>query len=434
MNKKRNTILLFSSCFLILLGLQVFYIHNSYRLEEKELNREARSIADSVLVEMGHLKKEIREDSLIKHFLRSNSQEQVPDKILHYNLNFSKSTEHFNQLVDQLIEKRTRGTGFRIALRNEIFSINDLKINKELLTSDTPIVLYETTDKIENGNLINEGKWNSDVHHQDTDQHLDEHYKSIIKSRTLFELLNVKSLVIQKIIPLCIVSLLILIFLLYLFWKILRNIELQNRKIAQLHTTIDSIAHELNTPITTMKFAIASAQETTSTHLLERQIRKLEHIVASIHTVERTTQLITLQEAEQFIHQLKNNYASLQITTEIRFSKNEQLTKQTLELLLNNLVDNSFKYKATRVEIRLICETSVELSVSDDGMGIPKEEQQHIFEKYYRISRNENHEINGLGVGLYLVKKTVEENNGTIEVISESGKGTTFNILLPNEK
>lgn len=434
MNKKRNTILLFSSCFLILLGLQVFYIHNSYRLEEKELNREARSIADSVLVEMGHLKKEIREDSLIKHFLRSNSQEQVPDKILHYNLNFSKSTEHFNQLVDQLIEKRTRGTGFRIALRNEIFSINDLKINKELLTSDTPIVLYETTDKIENGNLINEGKWNSDVHHQDTDQHLDEHYKSIIKSRTLFELLNVKSLVIQKIIPLCIVSLLILIFLLYLFWKILRNIELQNRKIAQLHTTIDSIAHELNTPITTMKFAIASAQETTSTHLLERQIRKLEHIVASIHTVERTTELITFQEAEQFIHQLKNNYASLQITTEIRFSKNEQLTKQTLELLLNNLVDNSFKYKATRVEIRLICETSVELSVSDDGMGIPKEEQQHIFEKYYRISRNENHEINGLGVGLYLVKKTVEENNGTIEVISESGKGTTFNILLPNEK
>ncbi len=110
------------------------------------------------------------------------------------------------------------------------------------------------------------------------------------------------------------------------------------------------------------------------------------------------------------------------------------MTKQTLELLLNNLVDNSFKYKATRVEIRLICETSVELSVSDDGMGIPKEEQQHIFEKYYRISRNENHEINGLGVGLYLVKKTVEENNGTIEVISESGKGTTFNILLPNEK
>mgnify|MGYP006195802027 CR=1 FL=1 len=168
-----------------------------------------------------------------------------------------------------------------------------------------------------------------------------------------------------------------------------------------------------------MKFAIASAQETTSTHLLERQIRKLEHIVASIHTVERTTELITLQEAEQFIHQLKNNYSSLQITTEIRFSKNEQLTKQTLELLLNNLVDNSFKYKATRVEIRLICETSVELSVSDDGMGIPKEEQQHIFEKYYRISRNENHEINGLGVGLYLVKKTVEENNGTIEVIKK---------------
>lgn len=426
--------MLFSCCFLILLGLQVFYIHNSYRLEEKELNREARSIADSVLVEMGRLKKEVREDSLIKHFLKLDSQEHVSDKIIHYNLNFSKSTERFNQLVDQLIEKRTRGTGFRIALRNEIFSINDLKLKKELLSSDTPIVLYETKDKIENGNLINEGKWNSDVHQQNTDRSLDEHYKSIIKSRTLFELLNVKSLVIQKIIPLCVVSLLILIFLLYLFWKILRNVELQNRKIVQLHTTIDSIAHELNTPITTLKFAIASAQETTSTHLLERQIRKLEHIVSSIHTVEQTDDLVTEPETNQLIQQLKNSYPSLTITMDVQFNKNERLTKQALELILNNLIDNSFKYQAKNVAIRLVLATTVELSISDDGMGIPKKEQQYIFEKYYRISRTENHEINGLGVGLYLVRNTVERHNGTIEVVSGLGKGTTFNITLPNEK
>lgn len=434
MNKKGNILLLFSCCFLILLGLQVFYIHNSYRLEEKELNREARVIADSVLVEMVRLKKEVNEDSLIKHFLRVDAQERIPDKIIQYNMNLSQSTERFNQLVDQLMEQRTRGTGFRIALKNEIYSINDLKLKKELLSSDNPIVLYETKDKIENGNLINEGKWNSDVHHQDTDQSTDEHYKSVIKSRTSFELLNIKSLVIQKIIPLCAISLLILTFLLYLFRKILKNIELQNRKIAQLHTTIDSIAHELNTPITTMKFAIASAQETTSTHLLERQVRKLEHIVACIHTVEQTTDLITEQELKQLVQQLKNSYPALAITVEIKFNKNERLTKQALELILNNLVDNSSKYKANNVEIRLSFDTQVELSITDDGMGIPKEEQQHVFEKYYRISRTENHEINGLGVGLYLVRNTVERYNGTIEIMSGLGKGTTFKIVLPHEK
>ncbi|MBC9813053.1 sensor histidine kinase [Crocinitomicaceae bacterium CZZ-1] len=434
MNKKGNILLLFSCCFLILLGLQVFYIHNSYQLEEKELNREARLIADSVLVEMEHLKKGMREDSLIKHLLKLDTQERATDKIIQYNLNLSKSTEHFNQLIDQLMEQRTKGTGFRIALKNEIYSINDLRLKKELLPPETPIVLYETKDKIEKGNLINEGKWNSDVHHQNTDQSTDEYYKSVIKSRSMFELLNVRSLIIQKIIPLCVISLSILIFLLYLFRKTLKNIELQNRKIAQLHTTIDSIAHELNTPITTLKFAIASVQETTSTHLLERQVRKLEHIVASIHTVEQTTDLVTEQEIKQFIQQLKNSYPSLTITATIQFNKNERLTKQALELILSNLVDNSSKYKANNVEIRLSFGTRVELLITDDGMGIPKEEQQHVFEKYYRISRTENHEINGLGVGLYLVKNTVERYNGTVEIISGSGKGTTFKIALPNEK
>ena len=65
-------------------------------------------------------------------------------------------------------------------------------------------------------------------------------------------------------------------------------------------------------------------------------------------------------------------------------------------------------------------------------LGIPKEEHQSIFDKYYRVARHENSNVNGLGVGLFLVKKIVDRYKGSIEVWSGK-KGVSFKIILPDE-
>lgn len=74
----------------------------------------------------------------------------------------------------------------------------------------------------------------------------------------------------------------------------------------------------------------------------------------------------------------------------------------------------------------------IEIEVSDNGIGIPEEEKPHIFDKYYRITRDGNRHINGLGVGLFLVKSIVDKYKGHIIVTSQE-KGVSFKITLPDE-
>ena len=432
-NKKKNTVLLFSLCFLILLGLQLFYIYNSYRLQEKDLIRKAREMSGEVIAEMEKFT-EKNEEQFVQDFWLLNHSNQIQKREIDSIRSTFMPTEQLNQHLDKLLNKKTGGTELKIAVKNEIYSIVDNGSNIELLTKENPIVFYQSTTKVKNGLAISEGKWNSNLSHRDTEKNLDEKYGYKIKSRASFQLMNLHSLVIRKIIPLCIISLLLLILIVYIFRKNIQNIEIQNKKIAQLHTTIDSITHELNTPITTMKFLLASKEKNDSEIILERQIQRLQNIVSSVHTSEPTHDLVTEQKLHLFIQQLKQDYPALQIVTTVHFEKNNRLSGQDLETILFNLVDNSFKYKATTVHLELHFNKTINFTISDNGMGIPKAEKDKIFEKYYRISRKENHEINGLGVGLHLVKTIVERNNGKIDVSSHSDKGVTFKISFPNEK
>ena len=75
----------------------------------------------------------------------------------------------------------------------------------------------------------------------------------------------------------------------------------------------------------------------------------------------------------------------------------------------------------------------MDIKITDNGNGIPKKEQQRIFEKFYRIQSDNVHNTKGLGLGLFLVKDIVNRYNGSIGLVSETGKGTTFKIALPYE-
>jgi len=73
----------------------------------------------------------------------------------------------------------------------------------------------------------------------------------------------------------------------------------------------------------------------------------------------------------------------------------------------------------------------IEITVSDNGVGIPPEELPKIFDKFYRVKHPKTREVMGTGLGLSLVQSIIEAHHGTIEVESGEGQGTTFRILLP---
>lgn len=432
MNRKRNiTVILFTFSLVILVVLQGYYIYNSYRLEEKDLNRQARLIADKVMDQMEKYETDSHDERLIGDFERIKKGIKIQKEKIIFPEKIYSSEPFYSQKLEKFLKENVGDSGFDIAIKNEIYSVFDEVQHKELLPQNRSIILFQTVKKMTKPNLIAESKWSSHQSKENTDINLDEKYFYKIQSKSNYQLLNLQFLVFKKIIPLIIISLLIVILIIYLFRNSIKNLNLQEKKISQLHTTIDSIAHELNTPITTLKFSIVQTPDLETKALLERQIKRLENIVKSIHQTDSDDILIDKTEMENYFSNIEKTYREINFNINLAVIKNEILRQNDFIKMMDNLIDNSVKYGAKNLNISI--NHNFEIEISDDGIGIPKKEQKHIFDKYYRVSRTENLHVNGLGVGLFLVKTIVDKYKGKISVKSNPDKGVTFKIQIPNE-
>ena len=215
------------------------------------------------------------------------------------------------------------------------------------------------------------------------------------------------------------------------------------------------VAHELRTPAFLVS---ASLEEMLSAQrkVLSVPHRKIEKIYGNVQRLNRLVshvidlrrdhnRFFTLNEVDtqlrRFCLGLESYYRSLCDQKDIHFSLQQpkadmtvRLDAEKLETILNNLVSNAFKYTSREGNIVLSVnidsdETHLCFSVKDDGIGISEEQQQHIFEEYYRASGHAG--IQGDGVGLVAAKQLAELMHGTISVESKEGKGSTFTLRLP---
>jgi two-component system phosphate regulon sensor histidine kinase PhoR len=107
---------------------------------------------------------------------------------------------------------------------------------------------------------------------------------------------------------------------------------------------------------------------------------------------------------------------------------------QKLRQVLANMIENAIKYSPDggRIGVTVAQRNgSIVFAVSDEGLGIPAEEQGRIFEKFHRLDPNLTRGVSGTGLGLYICRELIRQMNGSISVRSEEGKGSTFSIELP---
>lgn len=108
-----------------------------------------------------------------------------------------------------------------------------------------------------------------------------------------------------------------------------------------------------------------------------------------------------------------------------------------MRIVLQNLIDNAVKYSKPKGEVRVAVvkqDENIEITIEDDGIGIPKEHQKNIFKRFFRAPNALHMETDGTGLGLYLVENIVRKHHGTIRFVSEENTGTTFAITLPIQK
>lgn len=215
---------------------------------------------------------------------------------------------------------------------------------------------------------------------------------------------------------------------------------------------IGNVTHEFKTPITTIKAYsdtigmykddITLINEGTKsisnecdrlTNMVDRVLRlsALEKYDFEIEKKE-----INLKELlEQICYRMMGKILKNNLTLKCDFENiNITADEENLKHIIINLIDNAIKYNQPEGSININCiktGNEIELKIIDTGIGIPTEAFPKIFEPFYRVEEHRSRKTGGTGLGLALVKKLVEKQNGTITVNSTLNKGSTFHIKFP---
>jgi len=251
-------------------------------------------------------------------------------------------------------------------------------------------------------------------------------------------------------------SLIMVLFLVILsastFYVILRQ-----KKLSEIRSDfINNMTHELKTPIATISLASQmladkripeKSRDVTGLAgvIFEESTRLKFHVEKVLQTAifekarlelnkqETDIHKVILKALEAFMLQI-NSRGGLVSTHLMAEGHVMSLDEANFLNVLLNLIDNALKYTTRTPELTITTSdytNGIIITVSDNGMGIPREHLKHIFEKFYRVPAGNTHNIKGFGLGLSYVKKIIEEHNGTIRAESQLNKGTKIIIHLP---
>ena len=239
------------------------------------------------------------------------------------------------------------------------------------------------------------------------------------------------------------------------FMLLYKNLLKQSRLTELKNDFINNITHELKTPIATVSVAIEALK---NFNAMDNPERTREYLDISGNELNRLSMLVDkvlkMSMFEKSQLELKNEPISISIlvnevvrSMQLQFEKQHAVVdikqngtnftingdKLHITSVLYNLLDNALKYSKDDPAISIAITDkggTVELAVTDNGIGISPAYKQKIFDKFFRVPHGDTHNIKGYGLGLSYVTQVVKEHGGTIEVSSQESKGSTFKVTL----
>jgi two-component system, OmpR family, phosphate regulon sensor histidine kinase PhoR len=245
--------------------------------------------------------------------------------------------------------------------------------------------------------------------------------------------------------------LVVIVFFGYTLWVILKQ-----KRLSEIQRDfINNMTHEFKTPISTIAI---SADLITKPQILQKPdyIIKYANVIKAQNLrlknqIEKVLQMALLEKTKVQLNLEKINILTLveevvanfnlnqnvEINTEWTFENEEhaiiQADKVHLTNIIYNLLDNAVKYVENEPKIHIsgkYIAKKIVLDIQDNGIGISKEHQKRIFEKFYRVPTGNVHNVKGFGLGLNYVGQIIKAHKWEIKVKSELGKGTCFEIIM----
>lgn len=223
--------------------------------------------------------------------------------------------------------------------------------------------------------------------------------------------------------------------------------ELNEKKL----TFFTDVSHEFRTPLTLIinplkEYLSGEKGEQKDLNIVYRNARRLLSLVDQLLLFQKAeTERESLKRTKLNFYSLcKDVFSSFEAGARSKkieyafIADNAQLPlcidREKMEIVLYNLLSNALKFtpEGGKISLRIMeTENEVQVSVEDNGPGIPQEVGSHLFERFYQVQKTKTQSKPGFGIGLYLVKHFMEKHQGTVFYKSQPGLGTTFTLTLP---
>ena len=236
--------------------------------------------------------------------------------------------------------------------------------------------------------------------------------------------------------------------------ELLRDIEKKNEMEKMRTEFLSNVSHELKTPLTSMKVLADSLlmQPDAPTEIyrefmgdlseeIERENKIINDLLDLVKLDKKGANLnIKSQDVNELVERILKRLQPLAAKSNIElvFESFRPVTAEIDEvkiaLVITNLVENAIKYNKENGWVHVSINADHKyfyLKVADSGIGIPKEDTDHIFERFFRVDKSHSREIGGTGLGLSIARNAVVMHRGAIKVYSEPGEGTTFTVRIP---
>ena len=474
---KISLFLIFGSLMLLLIFL-LFWLNSVYEEEEKALQKETdfmfvsdiREIEDTYLKEwlmplqaglMDNKMPEKNEEFKIKQ-TGNNSKEFSIIEVehpLHSSIDTMKQMIVRSKVNDGEYKKVEGSLSMFISMGGD-----SLGHFMNLGNKDTSNIVRLIYDRF--ANSIKDAEIKVDYHINEvasdsliTKEAIFSQYDDVYNDRSyVLRLENYQNLLWRKMLPQILFSILLFSCISLAFFMVFQSLEKQ-RKLTELKNDfISNITHELKTPITTVGVAIEALSNFDA---IKNPERTKEYLSISKHELHRLSILVDkvlkMSLFEKGEPELKLEMIDLKkLTQEILNSMKLQFDKSAAEVqfkslgnnfyvkgdrvhltsVLYNLIDNALKYSFGKPQVDIdlnVSDQGLKLIVTDQGIGIDPVYKNRIFDKFFRVPSGNEHNIKGYGLGLSYVASVIQKHEGSIQVKSDLGEGTSFTILLPQK-
>ncbi|WP_298507671.1 HAMP domain-containing sensor histidine kinase [uncultured Kordia sp.] len=462
--KNKITILIIASIATViaLSGIQAYLVESAYQLKKTAFLQETNDAISDIdnHPELDSLMDVLAED--LRDNLGDYKNERItkPEVIQKLRIKSDSINIPYMQRYDK--ELKTIDLGYKIRYKREISSV--VLFNGKQTDTIFPI------PTIKDGAILGEKFDNKDSHTIKTSRTFTEfsyyvtgendsiYSKALdveIKTKDIILITDWKSIVFRRLATLLVCAVLLFLFVVGLFYYSIKTL-INQKKITEVKTDfINNITHELKTPLATLGVASKSLKNKEirnsaeafdhTLNIVDRQNTRLQKLIDQVLTNSLSANDIVLSKDTVVDNEyFEDLIADFKLSTQQRHLSiiNNVCAEEVLLRIdtfhfttaLFNILENAVKYGNDQTEI--IIETSLKgneykIEITDNGVGIATEDIAQIFDKFYRVSHGNVHNVKGLGLGLYYTSQIVNAHKGKISVQSELEKGTTFIILIP---